>query len=97
MPDDRDGYLDAFGVPVLIAGEPYVGILDDDYQASEVGIATNALQLVLKTPDVTASGLTRGDPLQVWDVETSAWLDYVARTPEPRTDGFTAVPLSEAT
>lgn len=97
MADDRDGYLDAFGVPVQVKGQPLVGILDEDYEGVELGarpgIDSRAPFLLLKTPDVSDVSLARGDAVTVWDTETSTWTDYQASRLEPMTDGFTRVRL----
>ena len=99
MADDRLGYLDAFGVPVRVKGQPYVGILEDDYEAVELGrvkVESNAPTLLFQKPDVADMALARGDTISVWDTETSSWLNYQATSIQPRTDGFTLVRMIEA-
>lgn len=97
MADDRDGYLDAFGVPVQVKGFPAVGILDEDFEAVELGsrpgIESRAPVLLLTNRDVSRLELARGDAVSVWDTETSIWTDYQASRLEPMTDGFTRVRL----
>ena len=98
MNDDRDGYLDAFGVPVRIKGAAMVGIIDDDYLETELGrssIASRAPALLLKTPDATEVALARGDVVSIWDVESSTWRDYQVTSIQANTDGFSQIRMIE--
>jgi hypothetical protein len=95
---DLLGYLDAFGVAVRIKGQPYRAIFDDDFQSAEFGnvrISSNAPDLLMTKADVRRASLSRDDTLQVYDDELEAWVTYIAKSFEPRTDGFTSIKCIE--
>ena len=97
MSGDLAGYLAAFGSRVRHNGRDYLGIVDDDYESSELGtstVATNSITLLMTKAD--AAGIDRGDTLLVYSDLDEAWIAYYARTPQGRTDGFTLIPLNEA-
>lgn len=84
--EDLDGYLEAFGVDVLVKGFSTLGIFRNEPQLSEFGsirISGNSPLLTMRASDVTELELVVDDPVVIG--ETS----YIAKEFQP--DGLDAL------